>query len=555
MRFLLIIFTIVSGYSFSFAVIAEEKNEHGLSSNLAVDRYYVGADRACEYSSLQAAINAAAKSVNPPEILVADNRTYEEDLTISISNILIDGGFSNCSNARTGTHSGNKAKLRSHPASSSATIDITGIFVTIKNVQLDMNSGVGIRAKGTSVITLENMLFFQLGDSAIDMGGFGQVDLTVKNSVFLLNQATNGGAIACSGPTHSIDVTDGSSFANNSATGFGGAVFLEEDCEFSMSTGGFQNNTAGWGGGLIALSGATVDLNQVSFNSNMAEIGGGAISATGNSTLINAEATHFLRNESSQFGGAIAIEAGAGFTIKRTSKGCFDSSKCNLFDGNKALTDGGAVANIGGDIDISSTHFENNRANRGTAYFSSAETSSNKIEGSIFTQNGNHAAGGYNDENVVRATAGADFTITYSTFADNRALFATLGLSNAASIFVYSSIISDSSSGDVFNINGGSTHDADCLLVHESGSFDTNNARVTVGDPKFIDAANQNYHINAALSPAVDYCSDSQALAQHKDIDFQVRGFDNLSKTNKFGPYDIGADESLGNQVFGDGFE
>ena len=293
----------------------------------------------------------------------------------------------------------------------------------------------------------------------------------------------------------------------------------------------------------------------MTFSGNKTGSEGGALLAHGNSTVINAEATHFLRNQSEGIGGAIAVDGGASFTLRRTNKGCFNYDKCNFFDGNTASEEGGAIHNSESHVDISSTHFSSNRANIGSAYYTEGTVNSNKIEGSIFSQNGNHAAGGFNDRNVIRATNGSDITVTYSTFADNNVLFATFGLENASTMYLYSSIVYDSSSGDVFDINGGSTHDVDCLLVHESGSFNTTNAKVTVANPEFIDAANQNFHIKTAISPAVDYCSDSEAMAVHKDIDFQTRGFNNELITDLFGPYDIGADESFGNRIFMDGFE
>jgi hypothetical protein len=124
---------------------------------------------------------------------------------------------------------------------------------------------------------------------------------------------------------------------------------------------------------------------------------------------------------------------------------------------------------------------------------------------------------------------------------------------------VYSSIIYDPSSGDVFDIATGSTHDVNCLIVHEGQSFNANNAEITIADPMFVDAANGDYHIDAALSPAVDYCTDNLAMAVYQDIDFEDRGFDDESITNNpetNGAYDIGADETYGNDlVFKNGFE
>ena len=561
MRHLITIYILLLNFNLSYAEHVSDEKTVQKSLMGIVDKYYVGSDNACDFSTIQAAINAASSSQNAVEIRVADNKNYNENLFIFYNNILVDGNYSNCTEARNDITGGNRAKLNGAAPANSSRILISGLFVYIKSMQLQGNNSGGIVASGTSVITLEDMLFFQLDAPGLSVSGNGQIDVRIKNSIFLLNTGNFGGALSCSGSNHSIEITEGSGFASNTATVTGGGVFLQ-GCDFSMTGGGFQNNSsAGDGGGLAAYN-SNIILKNVTFDSNIASSIGGAINIK--SSNVNAEAMKFIDNEAGTFGGAISIDNGnrdiASFELKANSQSCENNIKCNYFDGNKAQKGGALALGIGshgnGSIDISSTFFENNRADLGTVIFAPAGTT--KIEGSVFYHNGSHAANSFDDRSAVAIYGESEATIAYSTFADNKVLFSTFKQDDDAVLGIFSSIIYDSDSGDVFEATGpDTTLDTHCLIVHEDQSFDTTNAMVTVADPMFIDPANGDYHINPALSPAVDYCTDAQAMAQYKDIDFEGRGFDDPEVANNFtnAIYDIGADEAQGNLIFANGFE
>lgn len=555
---MLYIFTflaLVINITWSYADSIKNKNNPYGSTTGVIDKFYVGADNACDFSTIQAGISAANNSQNSPEVRVASNKFYNENIFISNTNILIDGNYANCTDARNDIHGGNRAKVNGFPGSTIATVQVTtGLFVHLKGIQLQNNNGGGVYTAGTSVITLEDMLFFQLGTHALRITGNGQVDVRIKNTLFLQNSSdSNGAAINCSGSNHSIDMTEGSGFANSTKSGLGGAMYLSGGCDLSMTDGVFQNNNATFGGAIFIIN-SNMALKNVLFNSNAASSEGGAILAF--NAIIDAEATRFTNNQAENYGGAISIEPGAVFNLKEPSQGCGNSDKCNLFDGNKAQN-GGAISLRSSSADISSTYFENNRADNGTAIYLYS-SSSVQAEGNLYNNNGNHAANGFEDRNVIYATDNSEMAISYSTFADNNALFSTFKQENDADLMVLSSIIYDSDSGDVFASTGSSTTlNTHCLIVHESGSFDTTNAVITVADPIFVDAANGDYHLTAGVSPAIDYCTDTLAMAQNKDLDFQNRGIDdpNISNNLGNGTYDIGADESYGNAIFMNGFE
>jgi len=77
-----------------------------------------------------------------------------------------------------------------------------------------------------------------------------------------------------------------------------------------------------------------------------------------------------------------------------------------------------------------------------------------------------------------------------------------------------------------------------------------------IDDPNFIDRNNRDYHLTRGNSSAIDRCGDSNITTPLRDIDFSVRGIDDVNITNVGVTYDIGADEVVGNDIiFKNGFE
>ncbi|MCB1605031.1 MAG: hypothetical protein KDI59_10305 [Xanthomonadales bacterium] len=72
-----------------------------------------------------------------------------------------------------------------------------------------------------------------------------------------------------------------------------------------------------------------------------------------------------------------------------------------------------------------------------------------------------------------------------------------------------------------------------------------------------MNPGNRDFHIDSALSPAVDYCDNSKTGTLQQDIDYEIRGWDDPNVPgNVFGAFDVGADETYENDViFRNGFE
>ncbi|MGJ8664359.1 MAG: hypothetical protein ACSHWU_11955, partial [Marinicella sp.] len=340
MPYTITLITLLSTFTLAFADNLTYENAVNSSTGV-VDLFFVGADGFCDFSSIQPAITAANSSSNPVEIRVADNMNYNENIIINLNNVLIDGSYANCADARNNINGGNKVKLNGAVASTSPSVRITGLFVVIKGIQIQGNDHGGIFASETSVITLEDLLFFQLGTNALSVSGDGQIDLKIKNSLFLLNTGGFGGAVKCTGSNHSIEMTEDSGFAGNSATASGGAIWLANGCEFSMTGGGFENNSSASDGGAIQTINADVVLKNVTFSSNEANGFGGAIAIQ--SAWLLADGIEFKNNQAGSGGGAIDLYDLAVIILNRNATNCENNLKCNLFDGNEASF-GGAIS-------------------------------------------------------------------------------------------------------------------------------------------------------------------------------------------------------------------
>jgi predicted outer membrane repeat protein len=529
-----------------------------------IGRYYIGADGSCDFSTIQIGINATIGDMNAPELLIASNKTYDENLVLNNINMFMDGSYSNCSDARNGIHGGNGAIITGASGSSSPIITTLGSSggsftyqISLQNLKLQNSNGVGIQTLSSgAIISLDNILFAQLSGGGIKVEGVPtpRTHILMTNSVFVLNSSINGGAIRCSG-TNNLIVLEDTTIAGNSSSGDGGAVYLEQACDFSM-TGNMiiDNITDGRGGAIYAELGSDIIIEKVQLTNNRAVSDGGAIYAVDGATTIDGSQLHFINNSSDAAGGAISLHNGASFMLKQTSLDCIDPKRCNFFDGNESVNTGGAISNQDGHLDISSTYFEENRSNIGTAIHSSGSTSSTRIEGSIFNHNGDNGSGNIADIYVISAASQADITTLYSTFADNNAETATFGTdNNNAGMNIRSSIINDTSSGLVYDGEFiSSTYN--CLLVHNVQGLQIGVGFRLVGNPQYINPSIRNYHLKTN-SPAIDLCSSTDAFPRFKDIDFRLRGINSPLTVNILGVFDAGADESYPQLIFADSFE
>jgi len=302
--------------------------------------FLVGGDGACDYSSIQAAINGAASNPGPDGIHVANNASYtQQALTIGTQDLIIEGGYATCAS--------------STPA--------------VANIVVNGAGGAAapvLRISGSGVRDLRN-LSIRGGDSTgTNYGGgiqfSGSGDLILRNVAVTNNTSSYGGGIYFNGSGGAAILTleTDTVILNNTAQNSGGGIFINGSSRLFMlrDRTTVQGNTAvnGDGGGIALQGPARADIaspgyiNFGAITGNTAMRGGGiAIFSTGDGSasarFFGVDASRPVRinnNKAGNSGGAIWLR-GYAFV-----SGGYDSSEAcavdALIDGNTA-SDGAAV--------------------------------------------------------------------------------------------------------------------------------------------------------------------------------------------------------------------
>ncbi len=603
----------------NIATFEQLKRDHDRTFSKGIQTFaIVGTSLNCisyanSFSNIQAAIDAGFKEIR------ITTETYNENVVIDDKDVQLLGGYASCSHASSGIFDNNSVTTTVKPVNgsgqpairikaSNAKRDVTLRNLSAKNGEPSSAiSGGGISIYNANLdLTLNTIMLAQnTGGSG---GGLavrsGHTNIKAHNLGIINNTAPYGGGIYCSGVNNSI-LIDGdenaSSFgivSNKATTGSGGGAYISNGCTFTSYVGasdgfdvrGFLNNKAETSGGALYVGGAgkvylwgnkycsLVSPNicygdnsrPVNLSSNTALSRGGAIFAVGSGSAVygsnikvNANTADkgsavYLMNEAtfqtqtSYDNGWSSNNNGPVFPLKADH--CWSNGKCNQFIGNSAFTSiAGSVFYVksGSQLKMSRSHIEDNQS-YGTFMFNIGDIDTSfDLEDSYVTGNGTQSTNGNLSPIAVYSDASA--RIINSTIADNNASSSSVR-NYSANLKMYSSIIHDITGAEALDENNPVSSDTDCLIVNKLGHI--NDPRSMVADPKFVDRANKNYHINAATSPAVDYCDNSLAQVTSQDTDREDRGWDDYTVNNLYGPYDIGADETYDNDIiFKDGFE
>lgn len=567
-----------------------------LAAPAFANTYTVGAasEFGCGYTTIQAAINAAAAHVGPDTVLVSDTLSYTDQQLIVADSapLTLRGGYSTC----LGRPGGGRTVLRGTGAQS-----------------------VLLTAPGTSVDLILTDLELRGGGAAYGAGirhiAAGRV--TIERSVIRANIASgSGGGIAMYEPAGAatgartlvigsgVVIGDANPSEGNQATqGYGGGLYIATGTLlFAGSGSAIVGNTAANGAGLalIGTGGATAVANIGSggiangavLAGNMASGDGGAIFARGDGAKVqlittdaqnplavsgnsaayggafalydNAEVrawnTNILYNTSLQSGAVAYTYNGGQFALLHELAGapmgavaCAAGLRCNRVESNAGGPYGAAIAFQ----NSSSFSTVNNvtlvlatlRGNSGAALFTDSCTVGQSCSLTSILY-GSEISG--NDIGALtRFDGGSYFTLDECTVAGNSgagALFqgsrSFLGLGRSILWQPGRDVIGDGNSGTV---------SAGSLLVHDISDFPADPG-IRNADPRFIDAAAGDYRLGAD-SPALDVVENAASV--NVSLDGGARVVDLPDVPNLAGPLDLGAYERPLpiDLVFRNGFE
>lgn len=316
----------------ALAALVAHRDVHALT-------FLVGGDGACDYNTIQAAINGGASNPGPDSIHIANNAAYSQQaLTIGTQDLIIEGGYASCGSATP----------------------------TVANALVNGAGGAAapvMRISGSGVRDLRNLTIANGDSTGTNYGGgiqfSGSGDLILRNVAVSNNTSTNGGGIFFngSGGPAILTLETNTVVLNNTAQSSGGGVYINGNARLFMlrDRTTVQGNTAvnGNGGGIFVEGPALADiaspgyLNVGAVYNNTAIHGGGlAVVSSSNgqarARLFGVDTSRPVRvhgNRAAEQGGAIWVKTWTG-TIEST-----DAVVCAydiLIDGNRA-SDGAAI--------------------------------------------------------------------------------------------------------------------------------------------------------------------------------------------------------------------
>jgi hypothetical protein len=277
----------------------------GMAAPLHAANFLVGSGAGCQFSTIQAAVNAAAANPGADTVRIANAGTYfAEAVTIGAQDITIDGDFAACADV---TPSGTDASISGQGGTAAPVFGITGAGIRrfqnisiVRGDQSNLGSGGGINYSGTGELVLNQV---GLSNNTAGFGGAinfvnsgGPATLTLLEDVSILfNTATagGGGGIRLAGSARLVVQSPRVLIAFNTATADGGGLAILDDAVAVIASDGFGSgvivdNTAANGGGIALVSDAngetpkllmytTNATSPVSMRNNIASSKGGAI--------------------------------------------------------------------------------------------------------------------------------------------------------------------------------------------------------------------------------------------------------------------------------------
>lgn len=242
------------------------------------------------------------------------------------SRIVVNSGHSLTLKGTTGD--GSKGQLVGSSRTNREVIEYNGGNLTLEGLTASSASQPLVKmGTGAGILTISGCTIKDSstgGQSVITaLGG----TLNVTSSTFSGNTATNGGALYASGST-TVNINEGTTFTNNTATNEGGAIKAENGVTVNINGGTISSNTAASNGGGVLV-----------WNGNLTMTGG---TITGNTSGSEGGGIYFGGNDS---GHTLTISGGtiSSNTAKSEAWGTGGGGVCARGGNNKFTLIGGTI--------------------------------------------------------------------------------------------------------------------------------------------------------------------------------------------------------------------
>ncbi len=537
----------------------------------------MGPDSRCQYTSIQAALNAAA--ANGPGldyVMVANNAAYTgQALQVGAQSVLIEGGYANCD----------------------LDLDDMQPFADLVGNANDPVIRIEPFVSGNQDVRLSNLRIRGGGRDSANGGGLrvqtstnAHVQLSIERTEITGNRAQSGGGVhvqRSGNPAGNIVMTlhPGTRIHANTAASNGGGLNLWGGNAFIAADGVRidDNVAAGGGGGIATLSDTYIavgnpdidrypgrtDVTGARIENNRAGTNGGGILLSGNGTTLEAREIIVDGNSAGFGGGGMAITDGAVLSMMRDSLNAFGwycppARECTRISNNQ-VGDAMATGNNGGALalygaataHLNQTLIRDNRAQDGSAIFISG-AGVLRTEGVEFSGNRSYdspsQSGAVIRARYVEPSPSPDLRVTFSTFVDNQRRRTDNSLMPAVDIIgiqgtrllVVSSAFFDA------GVTMYSEWGGDCLVGGLTAQFASNGIipRRTYTDRPyeriFLGPSRRDWRPRFD-SPLTDVCDTLNATPAFRDRDLQMRCRDEV-KPDRWGTCDAGEWEN--DQIF-----
>jgi predicted outer membrane repeat protein len=369
-----------------------------------------------------------------------------------------------------------------------------GVTLTLKNITLNGANGTntdGGAIKNHGTLSLDHTIIQSSRTDSNHSGGaiFSDGPVFIVDSLLQNNKAGSAGALFANFAQAVVTISDSTFSGNvtsNTVTGFGGAIWVGEQAQVSITGGAILSNSAKFGGGLYLSQNATVTLAStgapllVSGNSATGS-GGGIDNSAGRVTATNAT----LSRNSAPLGGGVYNNGGQLALTNAT------------LSGNSAGS-GGAIANdqLTGAASLLHVTLSGNTATFGGGGLynnhASATLANVILSGNVVSNTFSSATYGGGIENY------GTLTVTNSTISGNTARSNLIGLTFGGGLYNNAYTSHDTAVLINSTVSGNSAYDGGGIL--NVGTLALTNSTLNANSAAGTGGGLENYHGTALLT-------------------------------------------------------